>query len=188
MYPNLDPARFTGASYAARRAIAEAIGRGGIANGAFFGTAIPASTLLSSGADHFDPQLGDFFGGPADPEEAAQYLEEAGGPPQEPLGLHLIDDPYLLDTAVMVQADLAAAGIPVAIFVESTSQVVERLTVTREYDLVLLTVEVQAASRFRRPTRRPVPPGRRCSATTSSRVSTRSRSSPLATWRRSPIR
>ena len=67
----------------------------------------------------------------------------------EPLGLHLIDDPYLLDTAVMVQADLAAAGIPVALFVESTSQVVERLTVTGEYDLVLLAVEVQAASRFR---------------------------------------
>jgi ABC-type transport system substrate-binding protein len=148
MYPNLDPARFTGASYAARRAIAEAIGRDGIANEAFFGTAIPASTLLSSGADHFDPQLGDFFGGPADPEEAAQYLEEAGGPPQEPLGLYLINDPYLLDTAVMVQADLAAVGIPVAIFVESTSQVVERLTVTREYDLVLLAVEVQAASGF----------------------------------------
>ena len=46
----------------------------------------------------------------------------------------------------MVQADLAAVGIPVAIFVESTSQIVERLTVTREYDLVLLAVEVQAAS------------------------------------------
>ena len=148
MYPNLDPARFTGASYAARRAIAEAIGRGGIANDAFFGAAIPAATLLSSRADHFDPQLGDFFGGPADPEEAAQYLEEAGGPPGQTLGLYLIDDPYLLDTAVLVQADLAAVGIPVAIFVESTSQVVERLTVTRDYDLVLLAVEVQAASGF----------------------------------------
>ncbi len=80
--------------------------------------------------------MGDFFGGPADPEEAAQYLEEAGGPPEQTLGLYLIDDPYLLDTAVMVQADLAAVGIPVAIYVESTSQVVERLTVTRDYDLV----------------------------------------------------
>ena len=147
MYPNLDPARFTGASYAARRAIAEAIGRAGIANEAFFGTAIPASTLLSSGADHFDPQLGDFYGGPADPEEARQLSRRSGGT-EEPLGLYLIDDPYLLDTAVMVQADLAAVGIPVAIFVESTSQVVERLTVTREYDLVLLAVEVQAASGF----------------------------------------
>ena len=48
----------------------------------------------------------------------------------------------------MVQADLAAAGIPVALFVESTSQVVERLTVTGDYDLVLLAVEVQAASGF----------------------------------------
>jgi ABC-type transport system substrate-binding protein len=48
----------------------------------------------------------------------------------------------------MVQANLAAVDIPVAIFVESTSQVVERLTVTREYDLVLLAVEVQAASGF----------------------------------------
>jgi ABC-type transport system substrate-binding protein len=148
MYPSLDPGRFTGASYAARRAIAEAIGRAGIANDAFFGAAIPASTLLSSGADHFDPELGDFFGGPADPEGAAQYLEQAGGPPDGPLGLYLIDDPYLLDTAVMVQADLAAAGIPVALFVESTSQVVERLTVTGEYDLVLLAVEVQAGSGF----------------------------------------
>lgn len=146
VYPNVQEGRPT-ADVNLRKAIAWAVNRGQVVDQVFAGTAVPASTYLSSGSLYFDEELGAFFGSGPDLDQARDFLEQAGGPPDQPL-LYLVDSlQSVVDVATIVQSSLAELGIEVNLSVEEIASWFPKF-LAQEYDLVSFTALAQSSSGF----------------------------------------
>ncbi len=128
-----------------------AIARQTIIDTVFFGTAVPASTYLSSGAQYFHEDLGTFFGTEANVDGAKAALSDGGFDPEAPtsdtLDMIVLSSPSTNQVATIVQSNLAEIGIRVAIFSDQIGPWINRLF-GGDYDLAMLSVEAQATTGF----------------------------------------
>lgn len=146
MYPSFASGRPTNDPNL-RLALLWAIDRQAIIEQVFAGTAVPASTYLSSGSQYFDERLGMTFGSRPDLTRARDYLQRANYPAGRELLLIYINQPDLADIATILQANFRALGLNTRLSPIDLAAVLATLQ-SGEYDLLLLSASAQVSSGY----------------------------------------
>ncbi|HEY8533114.1 MAG TPA: ABC transporter substrate-binding protein [Micromonospora sp.] len=130
-----------------RKAIALAIDRGQIAEVVFKGAATPASTLMASGTQYWNEQLGTAYGDKPNLEQAKAEMEAAGVKPGTKIELVTRNEPTATAVGTIIQSNLKELGLDVQLSPEEAASYLPKL-LSGDFDLMLLDIEGGITSGF----------------------------------------
>jgi peptide/nickel transport system substrate-binding protein len=130
-----------------RLALLWAIDRQAIIDQVYAGTAVPASTYLSSGSQYFDERLGMTFGNRPDLAKARDYLQRSNYPAGREVVLVYQNTPDNADIATILQANFRALGLTLRLSPVDLPALTPLLQ-SGDYDLMLLSASAQVSSGF----------------------------------------
>lgn len=130
-----------------RLALAWAIDRQAIVDQVFQGAGRPNSTYLTYGTQFHDEKLGLTFGEDADLAKAKQHLADSGIKLDRKLNIIAFNQPAIVQSATIIQANLAELGIEATVDAEEIAGFFPKM-VSGEYDLILYNSPASISTGF----------------------------------------
>ncbi|MFC6152697.1 ABC transporter substrate-binding protein [Nocardioides yefusunii] len=146
LFPSMKKGRPT-ADADFRKALAWAIDRGQIVDTVFKGVAEPASTLIATGTQHWNEELGHTYGEDADLAQAKKHLAASGVKAGTKLEVIVRNEPLSISAGTILQANFKALGLDVSLSPQEPAAYFGTLA-TGDFDLMLLPIDAGLSSGY----------------------------------------